>query len=78
MLLFFEFMPSPIESITPREAQRQAARALDASTQTQLARLFSGLSPVALGLAHADWALHLMASPGRQAVLAQRAVELSL
>ncbi|PWW45639.1 PHA/PHB synthase family protein [Melaminivora alkalimesophila] len=71
-------MPSPIESITPREAQRQAARALDASTQTQLARLFGGLSPVALGLAHADWALHLMASPGRQAVLAQRAVELSL
>ncbi|WP_313076584.1 alpha/beta fold hydrolase [Melaminivora sp.] len=66
------------ELTSPRDAQRQAARVLDASVHGQMARAFSGLSPVALALAHADWALHLLASPGRQSVLAQRAAELSL
>lgn len=66
------------ESEHPRELQRRAARALDASVHAQMSRPYSGLSPIALALAHADWALHLMASPGRQAVLAQRALELSL
>ncbi len=45
--------------------------------RAQMARAFSGLSPIALALAHADWAMHLATSPGRQAVLAQRALELS-
>jgi len=61
-----------------KEAQRQAARALDASVHAQMSRPLSGLSPIALALAHADWALHLMASPGRQMLLAQRALDLSV
>ncbi|UJB65477.1 alpha/beta fold hydrolase [Acidovorax sp. YS12] len=61
-----------------QERQRAAARALDESVQAQMARAFSGLSPIALALAHADWALHMLASPGRQTQLAQRALELSL
>lgn len=43
-----------------------------------LRAMFHGLSPIALALAHADWAMHMMAAPGRQAVLAQRALDLSL
>ena len=61
-----------------QERQRAAARTLDESVQAQMARAFSGLSPIALALAHADWALHMLASPGRQTQLAQRALELSL
>ena len=60
----------------PKESQRRAAHALDATVQSLMSRPYGGLSPIALALAHADWALHWMASPGRQAVLAQRAVEL--
>jgi len=61
-----------------KEAQRNAIRALDASVHAQMSRPLSGLSPIALALAHADWALHLMASPGRQMLLAQRALDLSV
>ena len=71
-------MNSSSDSASPRGVQRQAARDLDASVRGQLAKAFSGLSPIALGLAHADWAMHLLTSPGRQAVLAQRALELSM
>ncbi|MGD9775215.1 poly-beta-hydroxybutyrate polymerase N-terminal domain-containing protein, partial [Diaphorobacter sp.] len=71
-------MDSTPDSEQLRERQRQAAQALDETVHTQLSRAFSGLSPIALALAHADWALHLMASPGRQAVLAQQALDLSL
>ena len=60
------------------ERRRSAARALDESVQAQMVRAFSGLSPIALSLAHADWAMHLMASPGRQSQLAVRAFELSV
>ena len=59
-----------------KESQRRAAHAPDATVQSLMSRPYGGLSPIALALAHADWALHWMASPGRQAVLAQRAVEL--
>ena len=60
------------------ERRRSAARALDESVQAQMVCAFSGLSPIALSLAHADWAMHLMASPGRQSQLAVRAFELSV
>lgn len=50
---------------------------LDDQVQAQLSRACMGLSPIALGLATADWAMHLAASPGKQMALAQKAVELS-
>ncbi|MTV31029.1 alpha/beta fold hydrolase [Rhodoblastus acidophilus] len=37
-----------------------------------LARYTLGLSPAALGLAYADWAIHLAASPGKRAELAEK------
>lgn len=53
------------------------SKQLDDQVQAQLSRLCMGLSPIALGLAAADWAMHLAASPGKQMALAHKAVELS-
>lgn len=64
--------------INQRENQRLAALALDEKVQTQLTKKYNGLSPIALTLAHTDWAMHLLTSPGHQALLGQRALELSL
>ena len=44
----------------------------------QMAQMSSGISPISLALAWADWALHLTASPGSQARLTRRAVELGV
>lgn len=60
-----------------KERQSQVLGTLDETMRSQMARAFSGLSPIALALAHADWAMHLMTSPGRQTLLAQRMVDLS-
>lgn len=43
-----------------------------------MAQAFGGLSPISLALAQADWAMHFMASPERQAQLGRQAFELSL
>ena len=53
------------------------SKLLDDQVQAQLSRACMGLSPIALGLAAADWAMHLAASPGKQMALAHKAVELS-
>jgi polyhydroxyalkanoate synthase len=54
---------------------------LDRQVHATAARFSMGLSPIALGLAFTDWALHLASSPGRQLELAelawQRTLELS-
>ena len=64
-------------SSVPFERQREATKALDETFHGFLTRSTMGLSPIALALAAADWAMHLAASPGRQMVLAQRALALS-
>ena len=61
----------------PTTAQRNFAREIDEAFHAQLAKANMGLSPIALTLAYADWAMHLAASPGRQWTLAQRAMALS-
>ncbi|MDO5288493.1 MAG: alpha/beta fold hydrolase [Pseudomonadota bacterium] len=69
-----------------RLPQTDAAAALPAETPTQkldrlvqtaVAPLAGNLSPIALGLAFADWAWHLAASPGRQMELAALAAQLA-
>ena len=70
-------MHTPIAAPQSQDPQNAAAHALDAVVQSRLARASGGLSPVALALAQADWALHLAASPGRRMLLAQRALELA-
>jgi polyhydroxyalkanoate synthase subunit PhaC len=48
-------------------------RSADRLASATLARMTFGLSPAALGLALADWAIHLSAAPGRQTELATEA-----
>jgi polyhydroxyalkanoate synthase len=52
-----------------------AVDAVDRSFHASLARMTGGVSPAALALAFADWQLHLLASPGKQASLAGRAIQ---
>ncbi|WP_035684242.1 alpha/beta hydrolase [Bradyrhizobium sp. Cp5.3] len=59
----------------PPPASEIAVDAIDRSFHAALARFTGGLSPAALALAFADWQLHLLASPGKQASLAGRAIQ---
>ncbi|MCP3463400.1 alpha/beta hydrolase [Bradyrhizobium sp. CCGUVB23] len=52
-----------------------AVEAIDRVFHAALARITGGLSPAALALALADWRLHLLASPGKQASLVGRAIQ---
>ena len=73
---------------TPETATADAAKSprieetpfqrLDRLVHASTAPLTSGLSPVSLSLALADWAWHLAASPGRQLELAGLAMQLGL
>ncbi|WGD54955.1 alpha/beta fold hydrolase [Bradyrhizobium sp. CB1650] len=58
----------------PREPDT-AADAIDRSFHAALARFTGGISPAALALAFADWQLHLLASPGKQASLVGQAIQ---
>ncbi len=70
-------MKNIISPALPTEWQRDVAKSIDNAFRTQLAKNNLGLSPISLVLAYTDWALHLAVSPGRQMLLAQRAVALS-
>jgi len=50
-----------------------SADVMDRLTKATMGRATGGLSPVALTLAWADWALHLAMAPGKQAELGQKA-----
>ena len=63
--------PAPVDDETPTQR-------LDRLAQTRAASTIGNLSPIALGLAWADWAWHLAASPGRQIELATLAAKLAL
>lgn len=66
-------MKKQISLAQTTEPQRQIAKSIDAAFHTLLAKTSNGLSPIALTLAYADWAMHLAVSPGRQLLLAQHA-----
>jgi polyhydroxyalkanoate synthase subunit PhaC len=51
---------------------------IDRAFHAEAARLTGGLSPAALALAFADWQLHLLASPGKRAALANQALQHAL
>ncbi len=59
-------------------AAQQAAQAFDRHLQSVAAHLTGGLSPIALGLAYADWAWHLLAAPGAAARLSGAAQSAAL
>ena len=70
-------MEKKMKSSATFERQHEKAKALDEMVHSQLSRSSMGLSPISLAMASADWAMHMAASPGRQMVLAQRAVALA-
>ena len=70
-------MEKKMKSSAVSERQNATAKALDEMVHSQLSRSSMGLSPISLAMASADWAMHMAASPGRQMVLAQRAVALA-
>ncbi|MBA4255934.1 MAG: poly-beta-hydroxybutyrate polymerase-like protein [Polaromonas sp.] len=62
--------------VTGQSTPADVFQALDDQVHARLADASMGLSPIALALAQADWALHLATSPGKQWLLAQKACEL--
>lgn len=65
--------PGAPDADEARDAAVAAFERLDRISHAVLGRAEGGLSPVALGLAWADWAAHLALSPGKQAELAWKA-----
>lgn len=65
--------PPPPPSSDPYTATAQGDL-LDHANRAAMARLTGGLSPAAMALIWADWAIHLAASPGKQAILVQKAI----
>ena len=61
--------PAPGRTLPPPLAPVERENALDRAVHANIAGLSGGFSPIALALAASDWALHLAASPGRQATL---------
>ena len=69
-----------MKSIPPAltfEAPPAVPASIDKALHLQLSRASMGLSPIALSLAFADWAMHLAVSPGRQAHLGSLGISLS-
>lgn len=66
-----------MENTTPATPAPDHTKLLDDQVQIMLSRANMGLSPIALSLAAADWAMHLACSPGKQMTLAQKAATLS-
>ena len=65
--------PSIQQTVAIDDAQRERYPA-DRAFHAMLAWLTGGISPVALSLAYADWALHLAAAPQRQLEISQAAL----
>lgn len=69
-------MTSTSDIPSPERTGTHPLTALDERIHAGLADFSMGLSPIALALAQADWALHLATSPGRQTMLAHKALAL--
>ena len=65
----------------PFERDSFASNALgdvvDRSVHAATARLTGGISPATVAEAYMDWAIHLASSPGKQMLLAQKALRKS-
>jgi polyhydroxyalkanoate synthase len=62
--------PAPLSAIAKAEVDPPTS--VDRLLHAAMGRFTSGLSPASLGLAYADWALHLAASPGKWQQLAEK------
>lgn len=72
--------PLPVEasaaSAAPPDRDQAQRDMIDRAIHALLARATMGLSPAALGLAFADWGMHLAASPGKVASLGVLAAQM--
>jgi len=66
--------PVPVRTLPPPLVPVEQENPLDRVVHASIAEFAGGFSPMALALAASDWALHLAASPGRQAALALSAL----
>ncbi|SES91728.1 polyhydroxyalkanoate synthase [Oceanicella actignis] len=69
----FAPLPGPAPRSEPADGAEQTALMADRAFRAGLARLTGGLSPAAMAAIWSDWAVHLAASPGKQALLAHKA-----
>ncbi|MEQ9695871.1 alpha/beta fold hydrolase [Shimia sp. SDUM112013] len=63
------------ETRTSHDTMAEIAETMDTAAHAALSSMTGGLSPAALGMVYADWALHLAASPGKRAELGISALE---
>ena len=65
----------PLPALHHPPRAEDAAGSLDRQAAAVMATLWSGLSPISIALASADWSLHLAGSPGSRIRLARHAWE---
>ena len=70
--------PDPLVARPDPEAARVPFEILDRMAQASLGRVTGGLSPRAMAAAWLDWWTHVATSPGKQALLAEKARRKSL
>ncbi|OYU49384.1 MAG: poly-beta-hydroxybutyrate polymerase [Rhizobiales bacterium PAR1] len=70
-------MPAEVEGDEPSAVTMMGDR-IDRSLHAYAARFTAGLSPAAMAEAYLDWATHLVASPGKQAQLIEKATRKSI
>ena len=63
-------LPTTPAAPDPQDLAHQAARGLDNALHALAARFTSGLSPISLALAQADWLMHLATQPAQSLQLA--------
>ncbi len=68
--------PSLAAPQTPPDRDQGMRELIDRAIHALSAKATLGLSPAALGLAFADWGMHMAASPGKQASLAALALQM--
>ena len=67
-------VPPPASEQPERDPLDGVAETMDRASFAGIAQMTHGLAPATIALAFADWAMHLAASPGKQAQLASKAM----
>ncbi len=67
-------LPGLVEGALEQEPDAAQADTLDRLTHAWMGRLTGWISPTSVLLAYADWVSHLSKAPGKQAMLAQKAL----
>ncbi|MFM9433048.1 polyhydroxyalkanoate synthase subunit PhaC [Janthinobacterium sp. CG_23.3] len=63
-----------LETLVPGWNDEEVPSIIDRAIHATVARATHGISPISVAVAYADWAMHLMSSPGRWQALIQKAV----